>query len=196
MLEIQLLKHAGAAKLNTVITLKIGLANPMADNNTSSNNAKPEGPTAMLLGTSWTPGESLAEALGSPCPSAEAVSQPLRMMLGCCCSDKRCQSLGTKNSSNSFCTREQHCSKSHKFSSKPVIMANGKEATGLVPGAAWESWAPSQLVLGPEGSRIKPCPSTVPQCHDAAQLCKPRELWACEQQTPVGLVQVYFSWAM
>lgn len=28
-------------------------------------------------------------------------------------------------------------------------MANGKEANGLVPRVAWESWAPLQLTLGP-----------------------------------------------
>lgn len=51
---------------------------------------------------------------------------------------------------NRFCIHEYHYSRSHKFSSKPVIMANGKEASGLVPRVAWECWAPSELRLGAE----------------------------------------------
>jgi len=46
-------------------------------------------------------------------------------------------------------------------------MANGKEASGLVPRVAWESWAPSQLVLGLGRSSAKSCLTTVPQCHGA-----------------------------
>lgn len=52
-------------------------------------------------------------------------------------------------------------------------MANGKEASGLLPRVAWESWAPSQLVLGSRRSSAKSCLTTVPQCHDAEQLDKP-----------------------
>lgn len=52
MLEIQVENHTGAAKLNTVITLKIGLVDLMANSNISSSNAKAEGLAAMPLGTS------------------------------------------------------------------------------------------------------------------------------------------------
>lgn len=85
---------------------------------------------------------------------------------------------------------------SHKLASKPVIMANGKEASGLVPRVARESSALSQRALGPGRSSGESLVTTVPLCHGAAQLSEPTPLWACSHTTLVGLIQVYFSCAM
>lgn len=79
-------------------------------------------------------------------------------------SDKEGQILETNYIYNSFCIHKHHYSRSHKFSSKPVIMANGKEASGLVPRAAWESWAPSQLTLGPKQEAAAPSPAWPKSC--------------------------------
>lgn len=73
-----------------------------------------------------------------------------------------CQIVETNYIYSSFYIYEYHCSKSHKLSSKPVIMANGKEASGLVPRVAQESWAPSQLALGP-GRRSTKSSLSAPQ---------------------------------
>lgn len=66
-----------------------------------------------------------------------------------------CQIVETNYIYSSFYIYEYCCSKSHKLSSKPVIMANGKQASGLVPRVAQESWALSQLALGPGRSSTK-----------------------------------------
>lgn len=100
-------------------------------------------------------------------------------------SDKECQILETNYIYNSFCIHEYHYSRSHKFSSKPVIMANGKEASGLVPRAAWESWAPSQLTLGPEQEEAAPSP--VLKFCGAGQLSKPGKAMGLQPSTTTGL---------
>lgn len=72
-------------------------------------------------------------------------------------------------------------------------MANGKEASGLVPRVAWESWAPSQLALRPGRSSAKSCLSTVPQCHDAEQLSKPGRAMGLQASNTGGLDPGLFS---
>lgn len=66
-------------------------------------------------------------------------------------------------------------------------MANGKEASGLVPRVAWESWALSQLALGPGKSSARSCLATVPQCHDAEPLSKPRRPMGLQASNIGGL---------
>lgn len=66
-------------------------------------------------------------------------------------------------------------------------MPKGKEASGLVPTVAWESWAPSQLALGPGASSTESCLTTVPQCHDAGQLSKPRRAMGLQASNTGGL---------
>lgn len=65
-------------------------------------------------------------------------------------------------------------------------MANGKEASGSVPRAARESWAPSQLALGPGRSSGESSLTTVPLCRDAEQLSEP---------TPRGPADIAHGWA-
>lgn len=75
-------------------------------------------------------------------------------------------------------------------------MANGKEASGLVPRVAWESWAPSQLALGPGRISTESCLTTVCSAVMLGSSASPGHPCACNHPATVGFIQVYFPWAM